>query len=252
MTKTESFRIERVLGLVARARRARDIPVGLRSAGWRRSPVDPMDLLRVFKPLGLKRGFTLCAFIVGEANGNGVVWAVPSGPLRFENEDEAAFLDPSGPRDLIAEFDNVTRGRNPPRPIGAVDDLRSLLFASGSCWSYVCASLFAREAAEFGAEWHGCFWSDWKVVGGIPRLEFDKVSPGSDAYESPWTWLEPEPSRWEPTVTMTDDEVVVVFHAFTEFGSRRITRFTDHYKPGSYVFRSEPKDIALAGGGLIH
>jgi len=43
----------------------------------------------------------------------------------------------------------------PPRPHGALDDFMDAIEGDGSAWSYLSASLFAREAAELGALWHG-------------------------------------------------------------------------------------------------
>jgi hypothetical protein len=36
-----------------------------------------------------------------------------------------------------------------------LDDFMDAIEGDGSAWSYLSASLFAREAAELGALWHG-------------------------------------------------------------------------------------------------
>lgn len=47
--------------------------------------------------------------------------------------------------------------------------LMQAIDGDGSSWSYLSASILSREAEEFGAMWHGCVWSDQKILSKLPR-----------------------------------------------------------------------------------
>lgn len=47
---------------------------------------------------------------------------------------------------------------SPPLPQGCLENLMSGIGGDESSWSYMCASLFSRQAEEFGALWHGVSW----------------------------------------------------------------------------------------------
>ena len=65
-----------------------------------------------------------------------------------------------------------TRGCSPRGPPGAVP-LMQAIEGDGSPWSYLSASILSREAAEFGAIWHGCVWSDQTILSKPPRQADD-------------------------------------------------------------------------------
>ena len=62
----------------------------------------------------------------------------------------------------------------PPKPSDALDEFMEAIDGDGKPWSYLCASLLARELAEFGAMWHGCGWSEHAILGENP---FNAQSP---------------------------------------------------------------------------
>ena len=133
------------------ARPSRDGP-----EGWSKSNVDPMKVLAVFKEsLWIKDGLILRAyqFRDGMGNGNGVVWAMPV---------DADCPEPSECRRQRDRF------LQPPKPPAALADMMKAIDGDGSPWSYLCASLLARELAEFGAMWHGCGWSEHAILGTNP------------------------------------------------------------------------------------
>ncbi len=160
--KSVSFSIRRVNRLRRAAERARAVPaddvdlpqVESPSDGWSASALRATELLRVFDVLWLKPGFALhaCEFRAG-SNGNGIIWAVPADAPLVAPDDcsrvEDAWLQP-------------------PRPPKAVP-LMQALEGDGSPWSYLSASILSREAAEFGAIWHGCVWSDQTILSKPPR-----------------------------------------------------------------------------------
>ena len=233
MPTTETFSITKVNRLRRRAERAREIDPGDRGGGWQKSPVDPMDLLRVFKPLRMRPGYTLCAFVIGQGNGEGVVWAVPEDAAMPEVDAEAGLFDP-------------------PRPPDAIEDFRGAIVGDGSPWSYLCASLFAREAAEFGAEWSGCWWSDWTIIGMEPAAMTKRARSTLGIRDiGRFAWEEPKPEVWEPSVTVRDDGVVVTFHGYTGLEHARISRWEDRYECHSYAFTTREIVVASAGVGYI-
>ena len=94
----------------------------------------------MFKALRLKAGFALHAYeFRSGGNGNGIIWAVPA---------DAPLLAPED----CPQLEDVFLG--PPKPPGAIP-LMQVIEGDGSPWSYLSASILGREAAEFGARWHG-------------------------------------------------------------------------------------------------
>ena len=144
-----SFSIRRVTRLRRAAERARAVSLhdtgGNPPDGWSVSVDRADDLLRVFDALWLKPGFALHAYrFRAGGNGNGIIWAVPADAPLIAPDDCARVED---------------GWLQPPRPPAAVP-LMQAIEGDGSPWSYLSASILSREAAEFGALWHGCVWSD--------------------------------------------------------------------------------------------
>ena len=163
-------------------------PVGSASDGWIASAYDANDLIRVFDTLWLKAGFALHAYEYrAGGNGNGIIWAVPSDAPRLA-PDECPKLEDTWL----------------PRPPGAVPIMQAI-GGDGSPWSYLSASIMCREAAEFGAIWHGCVWSDQAIISQPPRdanghdASDDPLKLTRDAPVSNWTGHGPAPRTWKPT-----------------------------------------------------
>ncbi|MDE2754217.1 MAG: hypothetical protein OXI83_16720, partial [Gemmatimonadota bacterium] len=154
--KSILFSIARVNRLRRAAERARTLPdgrpVGLESGlsgRWFTSRYDPNELVGVFATLRLREGFALHAYEYRSGgNGNGIIWAVPAGAPLLAPDDCPRLKD---------------RFLSPPKPPGAVP-LMQVIEGDGSHWSYLSASILWREAAEFGARWHGCQWSDKTIL----------------------------------------------------------------------------------------
>jgi len=248
-----AFPIKKVQQLRRRAAKACEVPIK-GPQGWTKSSVDPMKLLEVFPCLHLKEGMVLRAYQFREGdnydvNGNAVVFAVP---------EDLPFPEPEECTESLRGFLSA------PRPPGALDDVMEAIDGDGSPWSYLSASLLARELQEFGAIWHGCGWTTHCILSRNPL-----VSPGrgarrrsienplqpdsSDPFENPreWKWLKSRHREWRPTVGKDAGSMVVRFYTYTGLGQYRICRHVDTYKPGSYCFKSEGTDIATGPGGYV-
>ena len=207
-------------------------------AGWSISSVDPAGVLAVFEPLRLKPGFTLRAYqFTSGGNGNGFVWAIPEGS-ELPHPDRCPRLE--------------DRFLSPPKPPSALDDLMEAVDGDGSAFSYLCTSIAARELAEFGAMWHGVSWGAVRVLGSDPRADRNDSADSSDVpSKDGWSWLSPEPAGWEPTVEMGEESVLVSFLTYTALGEVKISRVSDRFAVGSYVFSSGTEVLASGGSGYI-
>ena len=208
---------------------------------WSKSPVDPMQLLRSFPALRIRDGMVLRAYLFRQGgNGNGLIWAMP---------EAAEFPEPADCETQEEKF------LSPPRPPGALDDYMQAIEGDGSPWSYLCASLFAREAAEFGALWHGCWWSDVTILGEAPREEPGGADDDPDPIHSPsgpWEWLERKPIHWEPSVEIAAESVTVRFFCFNPVGTEMISLFEDRFVKGQYTFEASSREIATGPGGIVY
>jgi len=201
-----------------------------------------MKLLACFPALRLKKGFALRAYVYrdGFGNGNGLVWAMPA---------DLPFPEPETCPGAEGTF------VSPPRPPGALDDFMEAVEGDGSPWSYLCASVMARELREFGALWHGCYWSTHVVLGSYPwefcRRCTEAFSEHPPSDPDNWRWLEPEPTRWEPQISVGNDAVTVTFYTYTALGCEQIVRHVDTFRPGSYTFGSDVKIVATGLSGYV-
>jgi len=128
----------------------------------------------------------------------------------------------------------------------------------GSAWSYLSASLFAREAQELGAIWHGLSWSDEAILGGDPWEE----APGKGARQtdhdrpstprSEWHWEERPPDEWRPQVRAVEGGVEVTFVSYDPVGRESLGLRTDRYGATGYTFTELSRELGYGSGGLIH
>ncbi len=203
--------------------------------GWQKSPVDPMDLLGVFKKLSLKQGYTLMAYVFIEGgNGNGIVWGLPE-TKTFPEPDECERL-----KDVFL---------SPPRPEGAVD-FEDILTGTGTPSSYLEASLFIREAGEFGAQWHGCFWSDIRILSDSPFNSGGISEVISN--EKDWKWEQDKPEDWRPKIIVGSDNITVCFYTYGFIGSEMIALEEDIYIKDAYKPDRRRHAIAIGPGGAIY
>ena len=249
--KSVSFSLQRVNRLRRAAERARTVdaehpdlrPIESLSDGWSASTDKANELLRVFETLWLKAGFALRAYeFRAGSNGNGVIWAVPA---------DAPLVAPDDcPR---VEDDWL----QPPRPPEAVP-LMQAIEGDGSPWSYLSASILSREAAEFGAVWHGCVWSDQAILSKPPRQAeaedslYSPTKPNRDAPLSNWTWCGAAPDTWKPTYADRGTTRKVVLHIHNPIGGEEVYRATDTYPVGSYEGRTERTVLCTGDQGVVY
>ncbi len=206
--------------------------------GWSKSPVDPTLMLQAFDALRLKKGMMLRAYLFREGgNGNGVVWALPEG---------SAFSEPErGPgRDVSLRY--------PPRPPAALDDAMLAIEGDETPWSYLSASLLGRQFKAFGAMWHGESWGTHEILGENPMT----AGPGRTAHRAHRQagrlevegtrapGLEPERDR------RSGQRGRGVLHV-QRAGPQTITRHTDTFKAGSYVYSTRTDEVAQGPGGFV-
>jgi hypothetical protein len=202
---------------------------------WRKSQLDPTALLVYFVTLHLKRGYALRAYERHQApNSWGMVWAMPASATFPEPE-------PNG------------NGR-PPKPEGALGNVMEAIEGDDSPYSYLCASLLARELEQFAtispeSEWLNCFVLDadpWRSDNGVAHT---LAGQGFRPEQHNWNWAGPRPEQWRPAVFMSQRSATVVFHAFSGVGRQRILAFEDRYLRGSYTFSRHEKAIAKGPAG---
>jgi hypothetical protein len=202
--------------------------------GWSISPVDPTTVLVPFTSLWLRPGFILRAYQFKErGNGNAVVWAVPV---------DAEFPNP----EMCPRLQGVFLA--PPKPPGALDDTMAAIEGNGTPWSYLCASLLARELGEFGAMWHGSEWGTHDILGAAPWKTTKRQQIRSQ--EEAWRWSEPKPVDWMPRAHVADDVVTVTFLTYTALGQEKIIQHTDTFKAGKYQFATQCKVLATGPDGF--
>lgn len=189
----------------------------LQSDGWHKSDLSPEMLLDTFNCLWLKDGYVLRAYIykAGE-NGNGIVWAMPS---------DSSYPEPSECTKLTDQF------LEPPKPEHALDDFMEAIDGDRSEWSYMCASILHRELEEFGARWHGCNWSDQKIIS-------MKSSP---------------PSVWSksPCVIIDDIKLSCYYHTISEQSGLLIQNQYD-FEAESYSHVLSMNEIESTGSGFLY
>lgn len=236
------FSIQRVNRLRQAAEKAREIS-GIGFDGWFDDAREAIELVRVFDSLWLKDGFSIRAYVyTSGSNGNGVIWAVPS---------DTPFLTLADcPRE-----ENLWL--KPPRPPEAIP-LMQAIEGDGSPWSYLSASILARETAEFGAEWHGCVWSDQAVLSKPPLQDenkdssYNSMEPYRDAPVGDWTWLEDAPQTWEPTFVDRGATREVVLHIHDPMGQERIYKSIDTYPADSYACQTETMDLCVSHNFCVY
>ncbi|MDY0165097.1 MAG: PDZ domain-containing protein [Thermoguttaceae bacterium] len=210
-------------------------------AGWAKSEHDPNRLVDLFKPLRLRKGYVLRAYVFREnGNASGVVWAMP---------ENAEFPEPKDSPTLENHVFNA------PKPWDALDDLMEAIEGDGSEWSYMAASVLRRELREFGASWHGIEWGTHVILEDDPwkkppaEDDFPPSRPTTPAGQ--WKWSAARPQHWAPTVRIEPDRVTVTFYTFTGKAPERIFRHVETYRPGRYRARVEDQLIGQGKGGFL-
>lgn len=219
---------------------------------------DPMTLLVAFTSLYIKKEFTFRAFKHhGCCEGLGNVWVVPvSSPSPAPEEYEMVhwskvpcpFPICEGCGDINAEAETFKL----PRPPDALDNVMEAIGGDGTPQSYLSASIFAREIAEFGAIWPGLVWSTHTILGGDPwTISHDWGEYQAPSLKESWDWLDRKPTEWSPSVVRNDEVITVKFYTFSGLVQQAIYCYTDTYKINNYKFEYNVKIVAEGPGGFI-
>lgn len=170
-------------------------------------------------------------------NGSGVVWALPA---------DAGWPSPA---ECVVEHGEFLSA---PRPSGALDNFMDAMEGDQTPWSLICASLFAREAAEIGAMWHGVSWAVQTIFGEEPWRVRPEASMGELAGQrEDWTWLAPAPDDWRPAVEQDAERSTVTFFSFDPVGVQTLVRNMDTFVQGSLAFTPRRDENAHGFTGAI-
>lgn len=228
--------------LRASAENARRLKIESIPEGWSSSQVNPMKLLEVFPSLKIKSEYVLHAyqFRLG-GNGHGIVFALPKDlPL-----PEPEIYSNKSSRDF-----------EPPYPLGALVNVMEVIEGDGTPWSYLSASIFAREVDEFGAMWHGNDWTTHTIIDSIESLRpqhglSSKVFdiPSTDPDE--WEWIDSKPEDWRPKFYKANGQVTVEFFSYSGLGTQSLFKHIDTYKPETHCCEIVEKVIARGPMGFV-
>lgn len=201
--------------------------------GWNKSIEDPEVIIRSFSQLKVKEGYKLVGYqFVEGGNGNGIVWALPSG---------AHFPSPN-------ECDTLDYFLSPPKPVSALDDYMIAVDGDRSPLSYLQAAVAYHELREFGAMWHGISWGRDEIC---PHIDDEE----DDEFEDPfyeWTMLEEEPEIIEPHFYYNyEGHPVIVFHTINDIGEITWNRYTHVFSKEDYTLDEQVTCIGSAGMGIM-
>lgn len=242
-----------------------------------REAKDPDELLAVFPSLKLKQGYRLVT-----AHGRGlhegslsIVWAIPVSnyPPKIEECELINIFKLSRPFDIwsscfdgmVTKWEDEENGEGPTyeilKPLGALDDLMDAIEGDQTPWSYLSASIFAREAAEFQPRWHAQIWRDYFILNdnpfNYPTGYFDGFDPPLQSNENTCAFglknfkTKPMPLTWNPAVIFNDKVITVRFYTFKFMGMEEIHCFTDTYGPEGYKFNFNYETIWRGRKGAV-
>ena len=211
--------------------------------------VDPAPIFAVFTSLKVRPGFVVRVYQSAHSEGlKGMFWTMPR---EYEKVSRDATEVNGEYRNFSPEFKRLSRFNYTSilPPPHALDDFMEAIEGDDSNWSYISASIFAREMKEMGAFDHGLDWSMHSIFDEAPKTDFSELPDGSAEYFlskgiQRWTWLEPEPDEWRPCVNAQDDVITVTFYTYCSLGKESIYRHTDTFQHGNYALKSEKTTIA--------
>lgn len=238
MTIQEAFPLQEVNSLRSQATDAwaeqisEDLP-----EGWHISPMNLQPFVDVFQPLTLKPDFVLRAYQFSyHRDGHTAVWALP----------ETAVFPPPDP-----DSDD-----EPPKPPEALNNIMAAIQGDGTAWSYLCASIMARESSEIGTFGHGSDWIAYRILDSNPWQTTTvslSTSPdrGPTGSAAAWQWTAPKPENWLPSVSISENSITVSFYTYCGLGTQVLIHHIDTYIRDSYVSQQHEQVIASGPEGYI-
>jgi len=221
---------------------------------------NPMAWLAAFTSLHIKKGFTLRAYPYRvRLGGVGNVWAVPESSADTPDAEECGTVDLfEAPRPFPIKYsclEGLAVGGSGKliRPPDALDNIMEAIEGDGTPWSYLSASIFARDIAEFGASWHGGVWSTHKILEEAPWTSphawGELFEPNTE--QEYWHWSATRPSEWRPSVVSNGEVVTVKFYTCSKLVREAIYCYIDTYEPDNYRFEWDVKTIAEGQNGFV-
>ncbi len=221
---------------------------------------DPMALLAAFSSLHIKKGFVLHAYpYCTQRGGVGNVHAVPelssiSDPEEYETTDLFELARPFSIDNSCLDGLTTDGPVKLPHPPDALDNVMEAIEGDRTPWSYLSASIFAREIAEFGASWHGVIWSTHTILSGdpwiFPHVWWEEDEKGLLS-EHGWQWLFRRPSEWKPSVVCNNGVTFVKFYTYSMLVQEAIYCFTDIYEANNYKFKWDVEIIAEGPSSML-
>ena len=123
---------------------------------WFISSINPGAALLKLPGLRLKSNLRLVSYLHRTPNeGTGITWAVPEAFSTTTQLEQA----------LVDRSDRT----QPPRPVGALEDVMEAMEGDRSLLSFLVASLLHRELQELGAVGKSCRWSHHRLIDTLPE-----------------------------------------------------------------------------------
>jgi hypothetical protein len=229
-------------------------------SGWTLAPYDPNELISIFSCIHLKQGYHLESYQGQDKSGNSsaYIFVLPENrtlPKRSPRKALDDLLDAdmgivekkSALRSFIYKVLGIFFPRYRPLPTWADRDIESCLEGDGTPLSYFQASLCLREIYELGAIGHCAYWSHHTLVTAPQQPPVVEWLPqNQDPME--WTWYEPEPEGWCPTIWKDENEKWnVTFYTIDTMGADLV--FHNDTFINGYEYETFSTSIAHYPGG---
>ena len=200
---------------------------------WRQLRGEAEDLLALFPALSLRPGYELRAYAYRDFWGGHSALLAGKQGAQFPEPDDA-----EAPRE-----GNTDRGLS--------DSFMEAISADGSPRGYLEASIFAREAAELGAFWHGLSWGNETVLGGDPWSRLPRREPLAPLDQ--WAWILDRPSSFEPSASQHGQRSWVVrFFSHDPVGLEMLHANVDLYPGGDDLHCARYRaPMAIGPAGVI-
>ncbi len=190
---------------------------------WYISVMDPGVAFMKLPGLQLRSGYRLATYLYRQGEeGVGKTWAIPEAMNTTANLEKA--LSAAGTE------------KEPPKPLGCLEDISLAIEGDNSPSSYVYASLLRRELQEFGALGKRGVWSKQVLINSAPQ-------------QIQWQWRIDVKDLAPKVRILQDDRVIVEFFTCQLAPSIVIFQHLDQYtlgdKAGGYLPKSIARPVAI-------
>ncbi|WP_224773325.1 hypothetical protein [Metabacillus idriensis] len=206
--------------------------------GWTISRDNPERVIQSFSQLNIRKGFKLRAYQYSAGgNGNSVVWAIPH-ERELPPPEECMYSD--------------EQSMEHPKPDFACENVMHAVDGDYSPLSYLQAAIAYHELGEFGAMWHGCYWSAEDILP-LDEYEYKEAESVKDYLYTldDWSEFKTIPTSLRPAFFFKNDRPTIVFYTKNDIGMIKLSRYTHTFEKESYVQKVDCEDLAFAGLGII-